>query len=347
MAATRILGLEAMADVVADVGLDGLMDETIERLTTACEDLDDELMVTMDRDGFHYTKPALGLLEWMPAMELGRRVSIKTVGYHPTNPTERGAPSVLATTSLHDTSTGRFLALSEATFLTALRTGAASAVASNVLATADASTLGIVGCGAQAVSQVHGLSRVRPIERVLAYDADVEVAQSLGKRLPVDDIAVDVIDDVQQLMAGSDIICTATSVDIGGPPVLRDVATRPWLHINAVGADFAGKVELPKSMLERALVCPDVVAQCLLEGESQQLSVDQLGPDLPRLVQGRAHYEGHRQSLTVFDSTGWALEDLIAAELLLDHADRLGVGVEVELQPAPIDPYDPYEFVRS
>ena len=95
------------------------------------------------------------------------------------------------------------------------------------------------------------------------------------------------------------------------------------------------------------MVCPDVTAQCLLEGESQQLEADELGPDLVGLVAGRARHESARTSLTVFDSTGWALEDLIAAELVLDHAHRIGAGVDIDLQPLPVDPYDPYEFLGS
>ena len=142
-------------------------------------------------------------------------------------------------------------------------------------------------------------------------------------------------------------MCTATTVGIGDPPVLPDVSHRPWLHINAVGADFPGKRELATSLLRRATVIPDVVDQCLKEGECQELDVSDLGPDLVALVKGRARYGSLRDKLTVYDSTGWALQDLVAAELLLAHAQRLGAGVEIDLQPAPRDPYDPYEYVRQ
>ncbi len=326
------------------MGLDALYDELIERLVAACSSHDPERLVTFDRTGFHYAKPDLGLIEWMPTLDLGRRVSIKTVGYHPTNPTERGLPSVLATTSILDTTDGRILALCEATFLTALRTGAASAVATDVLAIEDARTLGVVGCGAQAVTQIHAISRVRSVSRVLAYDADAEVASTLPGRVPVPGIEFELIgaSDLAAMLAEADIVCTATSVDIGAPPVLPDGPHRPGLHINAVGADFPGKLELPPTLVRRALVCPDVVAQCLAEGESQVLTEDELGPDLATLVRDRGRCEATRADLTVFDSTGWALEDLVAAEMVLDHAERLDEGVDVELNPVPADPYDPY-----
>lgn len=344
---TRVLTHRCLANIVDQIGLDTLLDDLIARLESAFGNHDADVMQTVDRTGFRYTKPDLGLIEWMPAMEAGRLVSIKTVGYHPTNPVERGAPSVLATTSLHDTIDGRLLALCEATFLTAIRTGAASALASDVLAIEGASTLGLIGCGAQAVTQTHAISRVRPIDRVISFDADATVAATLADRLARAglDVSVDLVDTSAEAIEQADIVCTATSVDPGAGPVLHDGKHQPWLHINAVGADLPGKLEIDAGLLTRATVVPDVVEQCLLEGECQQLDRSQIGPELPEVVGRRERYESLRPTLTVFDSTGWALEDLIVAELMLDHAERLGEGFVLDLQPAPSDPYDPYEFL--
>ena len=178
MATTRILTQQCLADLVTAVGLDAVLDDLIDRLRVALGSHDADAIETMPRDGFRYTKPDLGLIEWMPAMVLGSTVSIKTVGYHPTNPSERGVPTIMSTTSLHDTTDGRLLALCDSTLLTALRTGAASAIVSDILAIENATTLGVIGCGAQAVTQIHAISRVRPIDRVDAYDADPGVALS-------------------------------------------------------------------------------------------------------------------------------------------------------------------------
>ena len=347
MAATRILSQACIGRIVDDVGLDDLIDQLIERLIDACRHHEPTMMTSIARDGFRYTKPDLGLVEWMPVMDLGRRVAIKTVGYHPSNPSERGAPSVLATTSLHDTMDGRLVALCEATFLTAIRTGAASAVVTDILAVPDASTLGVVGCGAQAVTQIHAITRVRPIDSVVAFDANAGVAASLERRLRRAglDVPCELTDNADDVVVRSDIVCTATSVEPGAGPVIGDVDHLPWLHVNAVGSDHPGKIEIPLSMLQRAHVFPDLRAQCITEGESQQLTADRIGPELPDLVRERGAYEALRSSLTVFDSTGWALEDLIAAELVLDHAERLDEGFVLDLQPMPADPHDPYEFL--
>ena len=108
---TRVLTPSCIAAIVRDVGLDAMLDDLIERLGNAFAAHDPEVIETIMRDGFRYTKPDFGLIEWMPSMETGRRVAIKTVGYHPNNPVERGAPSVLSTTSIHDTNAWVLIAL--------------------------------------------------------------------------------------------------------------------------------------------------------------------------------------------------------------------------------------------
>ena len=116
----RVLDHADVAELVRRVGVDALMDEVIDRLVTTIGHHQPEVLETQPRGGFSYHKPALGLVEWMPAMELGRRVGVKTVGYHPTNPIERRLPSVYANTTLYDTTTGRLTAICDSTTLTAI-----------------------------------------------------------------------------------------------------------------------------------------------------------------------------------------------------------------------------------
>lgn len=345
---TRIVGVADLAAILTEVGLDTFLDQLIGRLATAFAAHDAETVETEIRRGFTYGKPAFGLVEWMPAHEVGRVVAIKTVGYHPDNPVQHGLASVLATTSVYETETGRLAAVVEGTVLTALRTGAASAVATDVLARTGDCLLGIVGAGAQAVTQAHAISRIRPVTRILAVDRDPEVAASLPHRLAFLDIPVEVVDpgELPDVLAEVDVLCTCTSVGIGEGPVVEDGPHRPWLHVNAVGSDFPGKVELPEALLARSIVCPDVLEQCIVEGEAQRLRVEDLGPDLAGLVRHRDRYEAWRSRPTVFDSTGWSLEDLVASELVLEHADRLGLGVLCDLQVRSDDPYDPYRLLR-
>ncbi len=346
MKRTAVLTHEHIAEVVRTVGLDQLMDDVIEAIRCAGAELDPEATIVLERAGFQYTKPDLGLIEWMPSMELGRAVGIKTVGYHPTNPTQRLLPSVLSTTSIHDTSTGQLTALVDSTLLTAIRTGAASAVTTDVLARSDSSVLGIVGAGAQAVSQIHAVSRVRAITDIRAFDTDPAVSATLADRLSVD-LPVTVVSSPAEAITGADIVCTATTVGIGAGPVLPDHGYLPHVHINAVGSDFPGKIELPLGLLRAALVVPDDPPQCLREGESQLLQPTELGPSMAELLRHAEDFEHYQNAITIFDSTGWSLEDLLVAEIVLGHAERLGIGLMAEMQSTPKDPYSPYEDVLS
>ena len=346
---TMIVGRDDIAAIIGEVGLDRLMDEMIARYTEAIVSFDETQTRVRNRDGFHYHEPDLGLVEWMPVIQAGEATTIKVVGYHPANPTVNGLPTILSTISTYDTSSGHLSGLADGTFLTALRTGAASAVASRVLAQPTSRVLGLVGCGAQSVTQLHALLRVFPIEQVLISDVSERnvatfadrVAEFLPSGVVIADAALD------EIMGESDIVCTSTSVGIDEGPLFEDLDTKSWLHINAVGSDFPGKVELPTSLLRRALVCPDVREQAVAEGECQSLAAEEIGPSLAHVVAHPRAYESWRDDVTVFDSTGWALGDQVAMKMLMDYARTLGLGTEMALEDIGDDPLDPYQLGRK
>jgi ornithine cyclodeaminase/alanine dehydrogenase-like protein (mu-crystallin family) len=341
---TTILAAHDLAELLRRVGRDELMDLMIDRVRQRFAEHDPVDVEFRDRDGFRYDKPALGLLEWMPTHELGGPVVIKMVGYHPTNPVQRRLPSVVATSSMWDTESGHLIAIADATLLTAIRTGAASGIATDVLARPGPVTVGIVGLGAQAVTQLHAVSRVRPIERVIGIDVDPEVAASFVERTAFIGVDTTIVDPERSadIAAEVDVLCTCTSVDIGAGPVIGDVDTRPWLHVNAVGADFPGKTELPVGLLDRSLVVPDITSQCIAEGECQLVAPERIGPPLSEIVRDADRHAPDRERLTVFDSTGWAVEDDVALRLAVELAAAHGLGTEVALEHLPADPYDPY-----
>lgn len=343
---TQLLTAEDIAALVRLLGRDQLMDEMIDALRRVFESHRPDEFDARTRDGFRYEKPDLGLVEWMPSHELGGPVVVKMVGYHPTNPLQRGLPSVLATSSLWDTDTGHLAAIADATFLTAIRTGAVSAIATDILAKEGPVEVGVVGLGAQSVTQLHALSRVRPLSRIRGYDVSDEAANSFVDRVAFLGVETSVVpaEQLDELVAGADVLVTCTSVDIGAGPVLPEVSTRPWLHVNAVGADFPGKTELPRSLLDGADIFPDSRAQCVAEGECQILEPESIGPELYEIVQQEQHFIGHRRRTTVFDSTGWALEDDVALRLALRLAGEHGLGRTVQIESISVDPLDPYSF---
>jgi len=346
---TLILSKKDIREIATHIDIHQLMDEMITRLMSAFESYDATKINIPVRDGFQYTHPTVGLVEWMPAMTVGGRVAVKTVGYHPTNPKQHNLPTILSTTSVYDTQTGHLIGIVDATFLTALRTGAASAIASKFMANPASKIIGLIGAGAQAVTQLHALSRNFSIEKVFVYDIDAKISNDFLKRIDFMGFNVDqvVVTSLETLLEMSDIICTQTSVDIGKGPVFNDFKTKPWLHINAVGADFPGKVELPLSLLKGSFVCPDFREQAIKEGECQQLSAPEIGPNLFELVQNAKQYNNLPEQRTVFDSTGWALEDLVAVEMLMEMAAELNIGTSIQIESISAAPQNPYEFILS
>lgn len=345
---TRLLTAGDIREIGRTVGVDQLMDDLIDRLERACRQYDPATTTAPPRSGFHYQVPVTGLVEWMPIHTLGEPTVLKVVAYHPANPGERNLPTILSTISAYDASTGHLIGLMDGVLVTALRTGAASAVASRVLARPDSRVLGLVGCGAQAITQLHALSRVFELDTVLFFDTDpgaahsfVERASCLGLRTVRFERA-----PVEAVVSRSDLLCVQTTVPVGEGPVFDDLATREHLHVNAVGSDFPGKTELPLALLRKSLVCPDFRGQALVEGECQQLRYEVLGPELTQLVAEAERFHRFRERLTIFDSTGWALEDRVAADLFLQHAGVLGLGTEVEVELHSCEPQNPYSFLN-
>lgn len=343
---TLILTRDDIRQLVFETGLDSLMDEMIERLTTAMRTFNLDDADIPPRQGFRYTRPDPGLIEWMPCMyNGGRQATIKIVGYHPANARARSLPTILSTVSAYDTRSGHLICMMDGTLITALRTGAVSAIATRLMASSRSKTIGIIGSGAQAVTQIHALSRVVAIDRVLVFDIDPRAQASLVDRVHVITEQLDIEPaSLAEVVESADVLCTVTSVGVGEGPVFSGIETRSWLHINAVGSDLPGKTELPVELLRNSFVCPDFRVQAVEEGECQQIHPEQIGPSLYELVQKPDQYLFVRERRSVFDSTGWALEDHVGMSLFMDRASELGVGTRVPIESISGDAHNPYHF---
>lgn len=344
---TRILTSSDVRQIVSRVGLDVLMDETIRRLNDAFLSFDDSKVVVPAREGFHYESPDMGLLEWMPCMRAGECAHIKVVGYHPHNGVRHDLPTILSTLSMYGLKDGHLRGVMDATFVTALRTGAASAIASRILASPDSTSLGIIGCGAQAVTQLHALSREFRFKDVYIYDTDESAMASFTDRitcLGITGLHVHAASP-DEFLDKLDILCTATSVGVGEGPVFQGSELKSHIHINAIGSDFPGKVELPKAILQQSLVCPDFAEQALKEGECQQLQASAIGPDIHTLVKEQSLNQNIQGRSTVFDSTGWAVEDMVCMDMFMDYAADFDIGTDFELEAVSSDHKNPYQFL--
>lgn len=256
---------------------------------------------------------------------------LKWVNVHPDNPSTHDLPTVMGTIIYSDPATAYPLAIMDGTSVTLLRTGAAAGVATDYLAVEDARSLGIIGAGVQADTQLAAIAAVRDIKEVVINDVDEEAI----------DAFIDRFGDRFKIRAGSveeaaacEVLSTVTPVT--SPIVdLEDVGEHT--HINAMGADAAGKQELDPSILQSAMLVIDDYDQCVHSGEINvpweagfldEADIDaQLGDIVHGSVQGRDASTG----ISVFDSTGLAIQDIATARVAYESANEEGLGDPLDL----------------
>ncbi len=335
-----------VSQIVEKFGLNELMDNLINRLESAIKNFDNSKIDIPIRSGFNYQATNPGLVEWMPIHKKGKEVVIKVVGYHPRNPEKFNLPTILSSISSYDTITGHLNGIADGVLLTALRTGASSALASKYLAKPGSSVLGLIGCGAQSITQLHALSRIFDLKEVFINDIDKDTIATFKDRIAMLDLDIVVQEtSIKTIIESSDIVCTETSIDIGTGPLFKNVESKRHLHINAIGSDFPGKTELPKEFLLNSFVCPDFLEQAKLEGECQQLKDEQIGADWVQVIQSPQEFTEIPFQKSVFDSTGWALEDQVVLELFLEKAKEFKIGLEVAIENVSEDAKNPYHFL--
>lgn len=261
----------------------------------------------------------------MPAYFAGS-VGLKWVCSYPDNPKKHGLPAVMAVYVLNDPATAVPLAIMDATLVTAFRTGAGAAVASKHLAAPDPRTLGIIGCGAQARYLIDAHRAIWPELEVRAADVSRQAAERVAAEAKGE--AVDI-----EEAANCDIVCTATP---SRHPVVRRDWIRDGVHINAIGADAPGKQELEVQILHDARVVLDDVEQAVHSGEVNvpiergEYAADRIHGTIGEVLAGRIRGRGPAH-ITVFDSTGLAVQDAALARAVYDAARERGIGQLIEL----------------
>lgn len=282
--------------------------------------------------------PHEGLTLIMPAFVQAagsEALGIKAVSLFPRN-TARGLAYIQAAVLMLEPDSGRAVALIEGSSLTAIRTGAASGAAIDLLARRDAEVAAIMGAGTQARTQLEAACNVRSIKRVLIYDPEHSKANrfaaEMSGRGPIPDeirVAASPMEAIQQ----ADIICTATT---SLTPVFEDAAVKPGTHISAVGSYTPEMQEVPAETIARARVVVDSRAACLEEaGDLIQpiraglFNASHIHAELGEIVLGRKAGRDSAGQITYFKSVGIAVQDVAAAQVALENARRLGLGQEV------------------
>lgn len=259
----------------------------------------------------------------------GGQLGVKAGGYFPGN-AGRGMINHQSSVFLFDPESGVPVAMVGGNLLTALRTAAASAISIDRLARSDAKVLGIVGAGHQAGFQLRAAARARRFERVVGWNLHPEMLPKLGAvaaelGLPFEAVSLG------RLGAEADVIITITSSPAAS---LLNAHVREGTHLACMGTDTVGKQEVEPSLLARAAVFTDEVAQSVTIGEAQHAVAAGLlrAGDITALGEvliGRHPGRTDADQITLFDGTGVGLQDLAVAAMAVTRARQRGLGVEV------------------
>jgi ornithine cyclodeaminase len=285
-----------------------------------------------------------GVVELMPTRDADR-FAFKYVNGHPGNPA-LGLQTVAAFGVLADVRTGYPLLVAEMTLLTALRTAATSALAARLLARADASSMALVGAGAQAEFQALALRDALGVERVRAWDVDPAALAKFGAHARALGLDVVLATDVEDAVRGADVVTTCTA-DKRRAVVLPDHLVVSGMHLNAIGGDCPGKTELDARTVARARVFVEHEPQTRVEGEIQQLGPDSPVTELWQVVTGRAPGRTSDADVTLWDSVGFAVEDLTVLRLAYDEVVGTDLVVPLDLVAEPDDPKDLFGLVAG
>ena len=262
-------------------------------------------------------------------------MAVKIVSVFPQN-AARGLPMISALVVVVDTTTGRPVAIMDGAVLTALRTGAASGVATDLLARADCRTAAIFGAGVQGRTQLEAVCAVRAIEEAWVYDTDAGRARDFAEEMESRvEATIRVAADPDKAAKAADVICTVTT---SARPVFADGSVRPGTHINAVGVFKPHMQEIPAATVARARVVVDSVHAIMEEAgdlliplRGGLITEEHLQTEIGEVAAGKKPGRSSDQEVTLFKSVGVAVQDVAAAALVIARCREMGLGSEIDL----------------
>jgi ornithine cyclodeaminase len=284
----------------------------------------------------------VGVIELMPTSD-GQTYGFKYVNGHPAN-MKRGLQTVTAFGLLADVATGYPVLLSEMTILTALRTAATSAMAAKWLAPRGATTMALIGNGAQAEFQALAFKAVCGITEIRLYDIDPAATAKCARNLAGSGLRVIPCTSAEQAILGAQIITTCTA-DKTNARVLTDNMVGAGVHINGVGGDCPGKTELARDILLRSAIFVEYPPQTRVEGEIQQLAPDHPVTELWQVIAGQTPGRTDPAQITLFDSVGFAVEDFSALRYIHGKLAETGLCDQLDMIADPDDPRDLYGMI--
>ena len=280
--------------------------------------------------------PPDGISLYMPAYlkEMGA-LACKVVTVYKNNPNKQNLPTTIGKVLLQNPESGEVICIIDGGYLTAVRTGAASGVATKYLARKDRHVAGIFGAGVQAQMQLVAMCEVRDISKAIVYDLSDDSVNTfikdLSKKLGIEIIQAKSTDDVLQ----ADIICTATS---SPTPIFDGTYIKNGTHINGIGSHTPNARELDTEIIKRSKFIGDSKEACLKEAgdfiiplNDGDIDESHFYADLGEIVAGDKQARKNTSEITIFKSNGLAIQDAATAKLVYDKAIESEVGQNIDL----------------
>jgi alanine dehydrogenase len=277
-----------------------------------------------------------GRITSMPGfLNVDRALGMKVVTYFPDNP-KGGLPGILATIMLFSAETGKLIATMDGSYITAIRTACASAMATKALANPQTPVLGILGAGVQARAHIEALTRVRSIERIRIYSPSGMGAPGIKNDMePTVKIPIEVARSAEEAVRDADLVATVTTAK---QPIVNRQWLKPGAHINAVGSHRPDLREIDGATLARSKIVVDsreaVMAECgdiLLAIKENNISSDSIHAEIGEVLAGVKSGRTSAGEITLYKSVGIAIQDVAAANLVYRKALELKIGTNVEI----------------
>ncbi|MBI4197769.1 MAG: ornithine cyclodeaminase family protein [Chloroflexi bacterium] len=279
-----------------------------------------------------------GLALFMPAHLKGMGAfGIKNVTVYRNNPARHNLPTTLATITLLNPQTGEALAIMDGGYITAMRTGATSGVATKYMARQDASVAGILGMGVQARTQLAGVCAVRPMKRAVCFSTDDSQQQKafvedMGMELG---IAIDLARSPQEVVEQADVLALATTAH---DPIINGKWLKTGAHINSVGSHTPDAREMDtESVVRSSKVVCDLTSACMAEAGDLLIPIregaftkERIHGDLGEIVAGRKKGRDNPREITLFKTVGLSVEDVATAHFVYQEALKRGAGARFE-----------------
>lgn len=285
----------------------------------------------------------VGVIELMPTSD-GEAYGFKYVNGHPKN-TSEGLQTVTAFGLLADVYTGYPVLLTEMTILTALRTAATSAMVAKHLAPKGATTMAMIGNGAQSEFQSLAMQAICGLKSMRLYDVDPAATAKCAANLQGSGLEVVVCKSPEEAIEGAQILTTCTA-DKQYATILTDNMVGSGVHINAIGGDCPGKTELAPGILTRSDVFVEFPPQTRVEGEIQQMPEDFEVTELWQVILGEKPGRRDDKQITLFDSVGFAIEDFSALRYIRDRIKGTDFFFDLDMLADPDDPRDLFGMVQ-